>query len=254
MRMFFDRKPLASLDEALNYYKPKEFESPTRSTVPLVSLLKYAGEFWSHVAGELAGGYCEAHLEYQVKPPSGRGTSSHTDLMVVGGSHSIAIEAKWTEPPYDKVGDWMNQGSGPPNRREVMSGWLSLLQRHTAKRLYVDAFSNAIYQMVHRAASACAIGHPALAYIQFSPLPDGKQTDLQRLKADLTNLHGLLGAPAGFPFLLIEVEAKATSAFEHIEGLPKGSANTAEEVKIALRNGPLFDFTGFHIDRIQGTA
>ena len=35
--------------------------------------------------------------------------------------------------------------------------------------------------------------------------------------------------------------------------LPKGSATTANAVTEALRNGPLFRFTGFWVQRVQGT-
>ena len=70
------------------------------------------------------------------------------------------------------------------------------------------------------------------------------------MKDDLKSLHGLLGDPVGFPFFLIEVEAIATARFEQIKGSPKGSVETAETVRNALRDGPLFDFSGYHLHRV----
>jgi hypothetical protein len=43
MRLFFDKKPVASFDDVLTLYKTAEFKSPTRSTVPLLSLLRHGG-------------------------------------------------------------------------------------------------------------------------------------------------------------------------------------------------------------------
>ncbi|MGA3371372.1 MAG: hypothetical protein ABSC48_06370 [Terracidiphilus sp.] len=257
MKIFFDQKEISCLDDALDRIKDKqgydsdEFESSTCSTVPLISLLKHGGKVWSSIVGEFAGNSCEAHLEYEVKPPQGNSKApSHTDVMLIDGSRAIAIEAKWTEPRYEEVGEWLNKGSGPQNRRKVMNGWVSLLQKHTNKVLKIDDFSKTVYQMVHRAASACTFGNPAMAYLQFSPLPCGSPPDNGQLKNDLKNFYDLLGCPTGFPFFLIEVEAKEKPAFGRIKGLPKGSASTAKTVKNALRDGPLFDFTGYHLYRI----
>ncbi|MGA2673630.1 MAG: hypothetical protein ABSE99_10425 [Terracidiphilus sp.] len=254
MKMYFDEEAAGGLDDLFRGYGSDEFASSTRSTVPLVSLLMHGGEAWNRIAGEFTEEGCEAHLEYQVKPPKGRGTASHTDVMLIEGRHATAIEAKWTEPRYEEVGDWLRQGNSVTNRRDVMTGWLSLLSKHATRKLDVVAFSRAVYQMVHRAASACAAGNPAMVYLQFSPLPDGNQPDIQRLKDDLIYLHGLLGVPIGLPFFLVEVEAKATARFAQILGLPKGSQSTADAVMNALREGPLFDFTGYHVHRLQGEA
>jgi hypothetical protein len=250
MKLFFDKNELAQLNGALALYKSSEFESPTRSTVPLISSLNDS-KVWSTITGQLAVEYCsaEAHLEYKVKPPLGHGTASHTDVMLIDGSRAIAIEAKWTEPRYSEVGEWVNQvrdgvnhDSDAQNRRDVMKGWLSLLQLYANKKLCLDEFSSAVYQMVHRAASACHAGRlPTLVYLQFCPLPDGCALE-SRVMDDLRYLHSLLGTPAGFPFWLVNVEAKPNPAFERIRKLPKGSPKTADAVRAALFGEPLFEF------------
>ncbi len=259
MKLFFDNQPVAQLNDALCRYRPEEFESPTRSTVPLISSLS-DGNVWNTISGQLAVEYCsvEAHLEYKVKPPLGHGTASHTDVMLIDGSRAIAIEAKWTEPRYGEVGDWVNQvregvnhDKDAQNRRDVMNGWLSLLQLHANKKLCLEDFSSAVYQMVHRAASACHPGRlPTLVYLQFCPLPDGCGLE-SRVMDDLRYLHSLLGTPAGFPFWLVKVEAKPNTAFERIRKLPKGSPNTADAVRAALLGELLFDFTDISVFPVQ---
>lgn len=241
MRLYFDRQEVASCDDLLVLYKSSEFESPTRSTVSLFSLLKHGGEVWNRIAGIFA----EAHVEFCVDPPLGTGRPSHTDLMLINGERSLALEAKWTEPRYSTVQEWLNQGSNAQNRRAVMTGWLQWLQSQGTKPLELEAFRGAVYQMVHRAASACAVGKkPALADLRFSPWPDGSNPDCEQLPADLRHLHGLLGSPEGFPFRLIEVLIKPTRSFAAIASLPKGRKETAAAVKQALRGDALFEFEG----------
>jgi hypothetical protein len=254
MRLFFDRKPVASFDDVLTRYKTAEFKSPTRSTVPLLSLLKHGGAVWSRIVEELTPASCagELHLEFTVAPPRGDGTASHTDVMLVDGNRAVAFEAKWTEPRYEEVRDWLTRGDHPDNRRAVMNGWLSLLQPHATTKLHLDDFMAAVYQAVHRAASACYAGQtPTMAYIQFCPLTNGCDPE-PWLMDDLCHLHTLLGAPEGFPFWFVEIVARPTPAFEQIRGLPKSSVETAEAVRNALLEGPLFQFTEFHLHRVHG--
>src|SRR5205807_9254030 len=132
----FDRQPLASLDDAVELYGPDEFASPTRSTVPLLSFLERGDGAWRSLLGQIGAANCdtEAHLEFTVKPKQGRGKASHTDVMLIYEGRAVAIEAKWTEPRYDEISAWLNRGSDAQNRRDVMNGWLSLLQLHAAKK------------------------------------------------------------------------------------------------------------------------
>jgi hypothetical protein len=189
----------------------------------------------------------EVHLELTVGPVQGEGKPSHTDVMLIGNGIAVAVEAKWTEPPYSTVCEWIGKGRNQKNRRAVMSGWLSLLQPHAARELRLDTFLDATYQMVHRAASACAAGRrPSLAYLQFSPLPNGIEPNITQLQTKLSHLYDILGAPSAFPFFLIEVKLKATDAFHRISGLPKGSPKTAAMVRAVLLHAPLFEFTSVH--------
>jgi hypothetical protein len=172
--------------------------------------------------------------------------------MVISGESSLAIEAKWTEPRYETVDKWLTKGSNPHNRRDVLTGWLSLLQKHAIHELRVEDFSDAVYQMVHRAASACATGKmPRLAYLVFTPSPDKKTAAISKLLNDLTHLWNLLGNPERFPFYLVEVPLLPTPAFEKIAPLPKGHKETAPPVKAALSGSDrLFKFENYSLTRV----
>lgn len=250
MKIYFNQDPVGNLDDVLDLYSEREFQSPTRSTVPLLSLLKDDSPMKRLLRIlELTNDSFKAHLEYEVGPFRGEGEASHTDLMLIQNGNAFAIEAKWTEPPYDSVEQWLGRGRTPANRREVMLGWLGCLQRYAVRKLDIGEFGAATYQMVHRAASACAecdvSGRPALAYLQFSPLPNDSEPHTELLKDGLSHLYHLLGAPSNFAFLLIEVTAIPTEAFVLISGLRKGSSETARAVIGALGGAPLFRFSDF---------
>ncbi|MEW5736352.1 MAG: hypothetical protein AB1921_16015 [Thermodesulfobacteriota bacterium] len=202
-------------------------------------------------------GECSLYLEYQVPPPEGDGVASHTDLMVLSDQDSLAVEAKWTEPRYETVKAWRDKGKDSENRRKVLKGWLGLLQRQAGRELHMEDFSNAIYQMVHRAASACAAGaRPRLAYLVFKLPPDHpdhpeRTASIQQIKDDLKHLWELLGSPKSFPFYLVEQPLSFAPAFESLSKLPKADERTAEQVKAALAGENwLFRFAGYSVAKI----
>ena len=241
----------------LGQYGPGEFSSPTRSTVPLLSLLWHGGELWQSIVAELGmkAGEAAVHLEYTVAPPLGRGRASHTDAMLIAGDRACAMEAKWTEPAYKTVGEWLDAKPGQANRRTVLTGWLSLLQPYATRELHADDFREVTYQTVHRAASACsAAGRwPGLAYLLFTPRPDGLPADAGHLREGLGRLASALGHPAGFPLRLAEVEARPTAAVESICTLPKGKPSTGRAVRRALREAPLFTFPEYRMHPVGGS-
>jgi len=247
-----DREPVSSFGQIMDHFSAKEFRSPARSTIPLLSLLKDGNSVFAEILASVGiSQNPEIHLEYTVPPQAGKGVASHTDAMVIAEESALSIEAKWTEPPYETVGKWLKKGTNPLNRQTVMNGWLELLQNHAHRSLTLENTSTAVYQMVHRAASACAAGaKPKLLYLQFTPLPNGTPVDCRYLREDLQNLHNLLGSPEDFPFYLVEMEVKPTPAYEVISSLSKGSAETADTVMAALKREPLFEFSTKGIERI----
>jgi len=167
--------------------------------------------------------------------------------MVCTESGCMAVEAKWTEPAYETVGDWLTRSSkgakGKRNRQDVLSGWLSLLE--PTRTLTIDDVKGITYQTVHRAASACRIGTPPqFSYLQF--VSDGVVSMHQKRLADLHTLRAVLGNPKSFPFRLIEVDIEPTAEFGQLAQLPK-DRDTASKVKEALVARSLFHFRGMQI-------
>jgi hypothetical protein len=254
MNVHYDKEMISDIDKAVTMYGEKEFQSPTRSTVPLLSWLKYEQTMLRLLLRDMGiPADCNLHLEYTVSPQQGKGVASHTDVMVISGESSLAVEAKWTEPRYETVGEWLEKGSNPLNRRDVLTGWLGLLQQHAQRTIDIGDFSDIVYQMVHRAASACAAGvNPKMAYLMFEPSLDPKTASIQQIHADLNHLWDLLGNPNRFPFYLIELQLSPTAAFDAIASLPKGDEATNKAVRDALCNEPLFDFSEYELRTVNG--
>ena len=185
---------------------------------------------------------------------------SFTDAMVTSRDHVLAIEAKWTEPRYPVVrkriartspsADELVRARDRERNRAFITGWLDHMRPRATTTLDLNAFQDCVYQMVHRAASACgACGEnqrPALAYLHFRsdtlPRCASATTRKPAYFDDLTTLHRLLGSPRDFPFFLITVPMQSTEAFGEIETLRKGELETGRRVRLALRQSRLFRF------------
>ncbi|MHC9542905.1 MAG: hypothetical protein AB9903_25615 [Vulcanimicrobiota bacterium] len=250
MALYYDKTPIPNINAAIPMYRINTFKSPTRSTIPLLELLKNM-QFMNQILQGLElniNSNMDLHLEYHVKPPIQRSQASQTDLMVISGQSSLAIEAKWTEHLGPTVESWLNKGCNP----SVFYHWLGLLQKYSQNKLTSANLSNVINQMLHRAASACHVantlnGAPKMAYLVFVASLVPRATSAQKVFNALSTLNNLLGKPQNFPFYLIEVEMSPTAHFNTIKPLPKNVAETGIAVTNALGNGPLFNFTQYKI-------
>jgi len=253
VNLYYGNSPCASVAAAVPIFGRKEFQSPVRSTVPLLSWLTHEQASVAALLRDLGMPQdSDLHLEYRVSPPKGKGKASHTDLMAMSGDSSLAIEAKWTEQQYDTVGKWLQRGPSPQNRLDVLAGWLELLQSHARRPLHTGDFHGAVYQTVHRAASACASGHkPRMAYVLFEPSPDKYTAGIQTLRQDLEHLWGLLGKPSRFPMFVVGIPLCQTELFKALAPLPKGDHETARRVGATLVEGQqLFTFGDYHVTGI----
>ncbi len=251
---------IESIPDVISLYGNREFESPTRSTLPMLSLLFHAPCMFNEIVRELGmpDNY-DIFLEYKVRPPQGRGTASHTDVMLKSGEDVLAIEAKWTEPMYVTVAQWLNEVKNNDNREAVLGGWLGLLEQQCRCNLDLAGANNLIYQMVHRAASAAASGlNPRLSYFLFKmkstnmeSTEDGTKTD--QMVERLTELWNFLGEPEGFPFSVVEIEIEPTEIYEtKIRPLPRREADTRNTIIGTLQNNhTLFNFPAFSIRAVE---
>lgn len=257
----FDRVPVDGPADLLDRYTDADLASPCRSTVPLLALLK---EDWTVFATALAEcgviGELSVAMERTVASKAPGDRPSFTDAMVTSPTRVLAIEAKWTEPRYPVVrkrlaqttrnADALLRARDRERNRAFITGWLDHMRPTATIPLELDDFQDCVYQMVHRAASACGACEsgrtPALAYLHFSAdsLPECASGHIRvppYLK-DLTALHRLLGSPADFPFFLIDVPMHLTAAFREIATLRKGDPQTGRQVRLALRESELFRF------------
>jgi hypothetical protein len=258
-RFALDTKPVSGPSELVQDLSDSALASPFRSTVPLLALTKDA---WPEFVNMLArcrvvGDVCVA-FERTVSSARGEGRPSYTDAMVLSDENALAIEAKWTEPRYETVATRLARaglnGKDPEEltkgSREFVTGWLELLQPYSTKPLRLDDFAGCVYQIVHRAASACAMGKaPMLAYLHFMSMGAGGASSEQYL-GDLAQVHALLGSPHGFPFYLVDLPLQPTRAFDAIRHLKKGVPETGQAVKAALLASELFEFGKPQVRRI----
>lgn len=244
MNIYFGRhEQVKSVADAVELYSRAEFQSPTRSTVPLISLLTHAPAVFEQVVAELGmPSSFDLYLEFTVRSPKGSGKASHSDMMLKTDHSALAVEAKWTEPIYESVSKWLTRGTNPGNRKLVLDGWIDLLQEKTEKTLVPEEFKGCVYQMLHRAASAAVSEQPKLAYFHFKPSPHASAATSDDIMLSLRNLWATLGQPKSFPFYLVEIELSELDAYK---ALKKVSPNedTAELVIDALQGtSPLFGF------------
>jgi hypothetical protein len=256
--------------EFLEHYTDTDLASACRSTVPLLALLN---DDWSLFATTLGRcgitGDLEIAMERTVASMTPGDRPSFTDAMVTSRDHVLAMEAKWTEPRYPVVrkrltrtsrnaDEWVRTRDHERNR-VFITGWLDHMRSRATVALDLDAFQDCVYQMVHRAASACgACGEnqsPALAYLHFSsdalPRCASAATRTPGYLNDLTTLHRLLGSPKDFPFYLITVPIQCTAAFREIETLRKGEPETGRRVRVALRQTRLFRFGELEVQAVH---
>lgn len=250
MRYCFNRDPMARIEKLCGRFTGNKLQSPYRSTMPLLSLVEHSQPDWRSLLASLgAPPDSTVHFEYCIASPKPGGNPSQTDALLISDSTVWAIEAKWTEPQdkqtvAKRISKPESDGADP---RVTVNGWLKYLQPFATRELRIDNLLDVVYQVLHRAASACAVAtanqlQPHLVYLHFypSPLPSSATTD--QYISDLRHLHTLLGNPGGIIFTVVEMPLVRTAAFEAIKDLDKRARESAIKVKAALCSAPLFTF------------
>lgn len=155
--------------------------------------------------------------------------------MLISGEVCVAIEAKFTEPKYETVAQWLVKGKDIENRKKVLKGWLDLL----SPELKETDVAELPYQLIHRAASTC---HPDaesrhLVYQVFD-LGSAKR---KMYLSDLQKLRNLLD-PDRMSIHLVECNIQRTPLQEYLERRwNEGERNLHQHVRSGLKNGDLMD-------------
>ena len=199
----FSGNELPGHDALLDSYSDQEFASPTRSTLPLL-------EYWqspeprirelTEAFGLVPPARVQLNFEHKVSPPRGTGGPSCTDLMVTSPDLAIAIEAKWTEPRYKTVRDWLGNST---NREQVLQGWCDLLEKRASRRVLGSNLHELPYQMVHRAASVCHQRDKSNCWLVYSVFETTEKKRLEYL-ADLVHLRDVLGSRSSLGIALAD--------------------------------------------------
>ena len=154
--------------ELISKYGKGEFDSPFRSTIPLIELV-----YEEKLLKELLGYGSNAKFVFEDETHIKKGKASCTDLVIYDEEKSCFIEAKRTEPQYETVEKWL----GTPkniNRKDVLNGWLEYIKERCKKNIQIQDVNDIVYQMVHRFASACKGKEDTeLVYILFNPKKKG---------------------------------------------------------------------------------
>ena len=231
----------SSFDTLVASYSRKELASPTRSTVPLLA-------YWSELEGALPNlaqsiqlalpSSMDMCFEYSVPVQGGKGNASYTDLMLCSSDYAAAIEAKYTEPKYETVQVWLRTSD---NRRQVLTGWLKLINNTVGANLTIDDVTEWTYQVIHRTASVCHLNakRRIVIYQYFGPTNVGQSY----YESQLAALSKLIGKPGEMDFYLMCIPLKKHRAYQNLENSWRsGERDLSEQVKKGLIDRTLLDF------------
>ena len=248
MSMRYGDRVVPDFEHLVKLLPPDAVASPLRSTVPLVDFWRTPESRLAQLSAAIGVALLpptDLCFEYPVPVPRGRGKPSFTDLMIVANSAVVAIEAKFTEPPYEIVGAWLRD---PPeaNRSEVLEGWLDLIRGASGTSLSVADVMNLPYQLIHRVASVCSVSRPvrAVVYQVFGQEPlDFGQDPLAYYANNLSDLRQRLGRTAAIGFHVLGCPLNSLSTHENlVKRWKQGDRHFGEAVRDALLTGPLLSF------------
>jgi hypothetical protein len=266
-RIYYNKTPIVDADSLLSNFKGKALRSPMRSTVPLLDMALHAESHLTSVIGK-CGAEPESELRFEYEASSGSGSArpSQTDLMVLGNSRAVAIEAKWTESPYESVArrllrrtklrkkDLSMEALAKDRKHQdtEVRAWLAILQPLACESLTTAVMADVVYQMIHRAASAIATGlSPSLLYLHFDDTETEPGASSGIYKEDLARLYERLGRPPGFRFYVATQPIERTAVFRTIEGLDRTLSSTSSAVCDAIKAGPLFIYGAADIEQVE---
>jgi len=241
LRLSWNLEQAASFNALLALPPDSALDSPWRSVVPLLDFWRKPQERLSEVGRRLGVNLIsttELAFEFPVPVQKGRGKSSFTDVMIIGPDSAIAVEAKYTEPEYQSVRDWLGATTGS-NREHVLAGWLGLLNAYANKPLERNAILDLPYQLIHRGASACLLGQPntALVYLIFGA------SSPQHYREHITQLTALIGKTGRMSLNVLTCDLSPLSAVAELEQTWKsGERRMADSVRKALADEPCYSF------------
>ena len=189
IELFARGKKIGSFEELLASYPIGEFDSPYRSTVLLLDYwrsLENTAKTFEKLVGVDFCNQMRLYFEFSVPVQCGWGKASSTDLMLIGNTIAVAVEAKFLEPPYETVSKWLNK-KNKKNRKKVLKGWISLIRSGTGVGLTLNDIASLPYQFFHRTASVCSEAATSryIVYQVFEPAKEEYYSQELQALADL---------------------------------------------------------------------
>jgi hypothetical protein len=241
----YSSKPVDNLQDLLSRYPQDEFDSPRRSTVP--SLV-----YWStpeprikdlSIKLDLAcPNSCTLDFEYKVPAQKGRGRESHTDLMIYWDEVCIGVEAKYTEPHYPNVKDWLAAGDQQKNRLDVLDGWCSLIEGITKTKRNAELLEDATYQAIHRVASVCSRPEPN-KYVVYQVFDPGAE-NLQYYITELLKIREIFGGSGILNLCLLFADIQPTDKYLSLVNQWKTNRTKCnQDIISGICNGDLFSLS-----------
>lgn len=247
----YRQKAVSDFSSLVHGFSDAALASPFRSTVPFLAYWKIASGKLSDLATLLNIKLAEPvrlAFEYAVPVQQGIGKASFTDLMLVTPTQAIAVEAKYTEPEYESVSEWLDVPE-TYNRQQVLRGWLGLINRVTDVDLQPEDVSDCTYQLIHRTASACYPQVEARVVVYQCFDVSGDQAVYYRNQ--LMYLNRLLRKSERLTFYLLTIPLKKSKQYQELQASWKaGNRNLSRAIKQGLTAGTLTDFNTATIERI----
>lgn len=243
--LYFKNEKLHSFNELIYKFNVKEFKSPYRSTIPLLALYKAKPYFHFGLASDTETMKAKYVFEFETPVAKGKGAPSCTDLMIVYSSTCIAIEAKWTEPPYSTVKQWLGESS---NKRQVLEGWLEIISSLSGIFLHYDTVAGLPYQLIHRVASACSLkrANTNVVYLCFDLSAAKKEYYYQNLKL----LSQMLGNNINFYLGCFEIlKLEGQNVLE--SNWRNGSRDLSENIIRGLTDNSLMSVSKLTFEKIN---
>ncbi len=247
MILNYGNDSVAGFNALLDRYSLNHFNSPKRSTVPLLAywkeperVLACLTRFGLHAPDTLTLAF-----EYDVPVQEGKGPPSCTDLMILGQNLAVAVEAKYTEPVYETVKEWLRKDYSE-NKRAVLKGWLSLINQTTGSQLTHTDVMDLAYQAIHRAASACfpLKGEPGVSRFMVYLLFTDAEAAPQKITRDLAVLRKLI-PPDSLRFACVTIRLEKKPAFTALEDrwTREKERLLRDDVMEGLRQDLFFEFS-----------
>jgi hypothetical protein len=231
--------------QLLELFPDDEFQNLTRSTIPLLHYWRQHEQTAHRVITGVFGAdlpIADLRFEYEV-PAFGGNPPSCTDIMCLSNDVAVAVEAKSTEPMYELVGGWRQDGN-QQNRLNVLNHWIDLIDART-HGVNVRNVDGVVYQMLHRLASACSMGrnHCAVLY-QLFPLASNAAEYIAEYVANLGLLAEATGAGDDVRIILHNIPITPGAAHAAVAAAigPLDRINRAHAVREAIIADDLFEF------------